>query len=383
MKRLLLCLLVMLLPCCVLGEELRVFPAGNDFDRVKLRQSPGGRVIGQYYADVHVAPLEQRGDWTRISIGGYEGWMMTEFLPAITDEWLAENDWRGQGMIGALYCDAETRAPLPLFSAPDADADALCLMAQQDSIRVLGTIDDDWLHILHRNSEGTETYGFASAWDVTWTDNFSGADVDTGDPAQRLNLRTSPSTSGERNLELYSGVRVAYLFDNHVNGDGWSKVRVGFLTGYVKDDYLNDASAGVLAYEPPLCLMPDGCSAQVLGVQGDQLYVKLLDGDAFRLISRSDVSRYTPRSARTTACVNCAVTIGDGISEYHLPEGHNVCIYGSFEPSTDRYVWGYILPQDPLLYVDFQIPDDTTWTSGYIPVDCVDFDPQLLAPSMQ
>lgn len=378
MKKLLL-ILLMLLPCCALAEELRIYQNTGAYDRVKLRESPGGRVIGQYYNDVLVTPIKREGDWTYISIGGREGWMMSEFLLPADEEWQESEVWAGQGISGAPY--PSQYGFHPLYATPDAGHDNITLWLQEVSIEVLGTVNDEWLHIRVRKGDQVH-YGYASAWAITWTENLAHADVDTGDAIQRLNLRDAPSTSAKKIAELYSGTRVHFLFDDHVNGDGWAKVRVGDLMGYVSEDYLNYASAGVLAYEPPLCLLENGLSAQVLAVRDGEVYVNPVAQDSdleYFWISRNSTSLYTPRSASTRAFTNREVAVIE--SDIVLPAGHPVAIYGSFNLEHDLHAWGYIRPADTQLYVDFQIPGNRYWTSGYLPVDSVDFDPLLLSPT--
>lgn len=380
MKKLLLVLL--LLPCCALAEELRVYQTTGEFERVKLREPPGGQVIGQYYNDVLVTSIKQEGKWTYISIGGREGWMMSEFLLPADEQWLADNSWRCQGTVAAPF--RATPDPLPdLYAEPRAGS-AVLLRLDTDIIEVLGTVDDDWLHLRVTRMDGQVVYGYASAWQLTWTDNLASADVDTGDAAQRLNLRDAPSTSARKLAELYNGTEVYFLFDNHTNGDGWVKVRVGGLTGYVSSEYLNYSSAGVLAFEPPLCLLENGHAAQVLAVRNDEVYVHPL-GDIYAKdyfwISRNSASCYTPRSASTRAVTNRKVAVIE--SDIVLPAGHPVDIYGSFNFEEDSHVWGYIRPGDTQLCVDFQIPSSRYNTNGYLPVDSVDFDPLLAAPTGQ
>lgn len=380
MKRLLVLLMVLMLPCCALGEILRVYQDSGPEDRVKLRESPGGRVIGQYYNDVLATPLEVQRGWTRISVGGREGWMMSEFLLPADEAWLEENDWRGQGMPGAVW-EGEGGL-LPVFAEPDNRSEAL-VQLPSGYLEVLATVNEDWLHVRHTAGNGEVTCGYASAWHITYTDNMSGADVDTGDANERLNLRDAPSTSARKAAELYSGTRVLFLFDDHVNGDGWSKVRVGELTGYVKSEYLNYSSAGVLDFEPPLGLLTDGRPVQVLAVSGNEVLVQPLGSRSTKLISRRSISRYTPKSASTAAVTTGAVwlTDNDGEPLYALPAGHPVHIYGSRSSVTSQSAYGCIHPEDTHLYVDIQIPGTSVWTSGYVPVSCVRFDPLLLSPA--
>ena len=126
--------------------------------------------------------------------------MMSEFLLPADEEWQASEGWAGQGVIAAPFRAAPDTLP-DLYAEP-VDTSAVLLRLDTDMIEVLGTVDDDWLHLRVTRMDGQVVYGYASAWQITWTENLATADVDTGDAVQRLNLREAPSTSARKRAEL-------------------------------------------------------------------------------------------------------------------------------------------------------------------------------------
>ena len=54
---------------------------GKDLDaRVKLRETPKGKIIGQYYYGAHYTADEEKNGWVHVTIGGRSGWMMKSYL---------------------------------------------------------------------------------------------------------------------------------------------------------------------------------------------------------------------------------------------------------------------------------------------------------------
>ena len=62
-------------------SEGMVSAASKDFDaRVKLRETPKGKVIGQYYNGTHYTADKEKNGWVHVTIGGRSGWMMKSYL---------------------------------------------------------------------------------------------------------------------------------------------------------------------------------------------------------------------------------------------------------------------------------------------------------------
>ena len=84
-RKILFCIVIILLTGIVLAQassiaEGIVSVAGNYDARVKLRETPGGKIIGQYYSGTHYSADEEKDGWVHITIGGRSGWMMKSYL---------------------------------------------------------------------------------------------------------------------------------------------------------------------------------------------------------------------------------------------------------------------------------------------------------------
>ena len=70
--------------------------------------------------------------------------------------------------------------------------------------------------------------------------------VNNPNPRDRLNLRTSPSSTSGSQGKYYNGVQVTPL---EFLGSGWIKVQIGSLTGYMDSVYI---STGYVASAMPV-----------------------------------------------------------------------------------------------------------------------------------
>ncbi len=291
------------------ATEAITFNLGGDLDRVKLRAAPStdAAVLGQYFAFVKTEVLAEDGEWWRVRIGDREGYMMSRFL---TKD-VPDNDTFVQGQSGRV-CTGN--ASEPLYAAPTTDASVLTVM-DAGNLYVLGTVNGDWLHVLYRAEGAQPVTGYASGADIAMTENLATVAVNTGSETARLNLRALPSQSAVSLGLFFSGTEMDRLFDDHVNGDGWTLVRIGGLVGYATDTFLTSADEGGLAYRPPLsgtkyASVPvfDGPYAQeasdsvterdvfaVLGVCGARYYIRVLTGEAerFGYVESKDVRGVT------------------------------------------------------------------------------------------
>lgn len=416
MKRLLILMLLLclLLPCLpALGEATRAqitIDGGAYDDRVKLRDRPGtdGAVLGQYFAHTLVEVLEAGNTWSRVRIGGArEGYMMSKFLSYDIGEDAAANE----GIPGSVHSGTQADGTLTLYSAPAADASALLSMpAGAFYVRVLGTIDENWLHIRCENGQtGERVSGFASILHITQTENMSTAVVDTGDAAQKLNLREKPEGNARVIARFFSGAAVYLLFDNHVNGDGWTHVLSGDITGYMKSDLLDQSSGGTHAFALPL-IAPKRADAPLYAAYNDNTPCAALPGNARFCVACERGERYllrletnepyayqyvwaekadirpVTRSARVAASAARETVLywrdGDGRlnASATVLKGAQMYVYGSYNPSSGAVSAQYIEPMDEYLQVEAYVQaDNETWYSGvYVKSADVDYDRALL-----
>lgn len=217
---------------------------GGNMYRVKLRKSAGtdSAVIGQYFVSVEVNVISENNGWAHVTIGGREGYMMSKFLKT-PDGWYCEGN-----PCAAVYPDAD--GLIGVYAEPKAGSKEICRVTNDTgySLRVIGTIDDNWLHIMKIEANGDKVYGYASSTAITQSDNYATA-ITTADS---VNVRAAPSKDSDKLGQLFAGVTVNRLFDNHVESDGWEKIRIGSVIGYIDKEYLGYYSAGYDAYVPPV-----------------------------------------------------------------------------------------------------------------------------------
>ena len=104
-------------------------------------------------------------------------------------------------------------------------------------MQVLGTVSQEWLHVRYTSPEGSATCGFASALGITWPEEISRLQVDTGGTNEKLHLRAEPSKSAE-SLGLYYSGAVVYALIEDSPTRGWTHVRVGENVGYMLSSQL-------------------------------------------------------------------------------------------------------------------------------------------------
>ena len=230
MRRVMILLLCLLLPWVALGEDNAQIVSFSTFtERVKLREQPNdtARVLGQYYGGQPVEILEDGKSWKMVSIGGRTGYMMQKYLTDLTGEAAAP-----EGVI--RYPEAD--GTLPLYDQAGGTGRVIARM-QGGVLQVLGTVSQEWLHVRYTSPEGSVTCGFASALGITWPEEVSRLQVDTGGTNEKLHLRAEPSKSAE-SLGLYYSGAVVYALIEDSPTRGWTHVRVGENVGYMLSSQL-------------------------------------------------------------------------------------------------------------------------------------------------
>ena len=125
---------------------------------------------------------------------------------------------------------------LPLYDQAGGTGRVIARM-QGGVLQVLGTVSQEWLHVRYTSPEGSVTCGFASALGITWPEEISRLQVDTGGTNEKLHLRAEPSKSAE-SLGLYYSGAVVYALIEDSPTRGWTHVRVGENVGYMLSSQL-------------------------------------------------------------------------------------------------------------------------------------------------
>ncbi len=384
-------------------SQARTHRLGGELDRVRLRDRPStnGKVLGQYFSGVLVEILEQRGDWQRVRIDDREGFMMRKFLTAE----IGGTESADEGVPGLVDYAGKDEA-LPLYDRPDSDSGVLAYAEVNSLLRVLGTIDEEWLHVRCDAQQDRSVYGYVSGRGVTLPDNSSSYVIDTGEAGRMLDLKAAPSEASEAVGRYFSGTRVSALFDHHTNDDGWEKVRIGDAVEYAPSKDLDHSSGGTQDFYPPLSKalrvsLPlfdefDGTEAvdtlnqneafSVLEVRGGRYYIQIETEEPFQYrygyVRKEDVQDVT-RSASAVGTIReeqaLYFTDREGRflpSGFIAPAGAKVWIFGSVSDGEQTMFSNYIDPDDRWLSCSVEIRAFEE-VFACVPRDAVQYDQDL------
>lgn len=415
MKKWLTCMLIICALLCAAeglaaGQEnnvYRIMSLQTYDSRVKLRRRPSteSEILGQYFAGTEITVFTFEGDWVYGSIGGRTGYMMRKFLSP------ADADHLNGCPIGCALYEDDFGQGIQVREQPNRSSAAVMTLAKMDGVTVMGTVGEDWLHIAFRRGTNT-VYGFVPSDQITQVDNFASAVVNSKKADETVNIRKSPSREGQVLGKLFSGVRVNRLFDDHVAGDGWDRVRVGPVVGYIQESFLDYSSAGCPDYRPPMTELKDrnrplyADAARknqtgaldiydpfcVLGVFGGSYLVRVETwisedewGYDYGFLAMSDVKTRVTASVSTTGTLRREAPLywrngdAEGLRQVGLWEAGRVAfIYGSVDGWGNR-ISEYVSPDAEYLMVEVRDADGVNWF-GFVPVDAVEYDPGLNYP---
>ena len=410
-RKILFCLVLILLTGVIPVQagspaEGIVYIVGQDVDaRVKLRETPGGKVIGQYYGGTRYTADEEKDGWVHVTIGGRSGWMMKSYLQESIP--VAEN------------------APYGRIAYPDADG---CIgltdlegkehrIPRNTLLYVLGTIGKTYVHVEAHLQDNEILYGDCIMEKISWTDNLGQARIRSDRADLPVNVRADTDIRSASVCKLYPGTVADLIFDWHNSADGWHRVRNASVSGYVRDDYLDFSTGGEPLLIPqwgmlrqPSAIVSGSSVGEVnqadplfiLGITGSKkmpLYFcegrTWADDQTYEIIYFYIQQAYVEESGKGSISTLARVSRSGGTQAYHfddngdivpdnelglIPEGTEVQILTSFDQDGRRTGWGQYLTEGTV-WVSCEIPTEGTSYYGWlISVDDLSFDPRLLLP---
>ncbi|MGN0971378.1 MAG: SH3 domain-containing protein, partial [Aristaeellaceae bacterium] len=264
---------------------------------LNLREAPSGtaRVLTVIAPGTEVSILTQGSEWSKITHGGYTGYVMTKFLTI-----------GGSSVPEAPADAADTvtvhtgNGSLNLRESPDANARVLTVIPDGTQLERL-IAGSAWTKVRYGSHTGYVMTKFlqegASSGGSTQPQE-TAATVSTSDGGG-LNLRQSASASAQVLLVIPNGTGVTVL----EKGDTWCRITCQEQEGYVMTRYLSfgqtatpgaktgwivpDVTGGV-----NLRYMPD-TSGQVLAVLAPGTEVTVtLDGEVWSVVKAGDTTGY-------------------------------------------------------------------------------------------
>ena len=412
-KKIMFCFVLLLLVGISLAHansvtEGIVYITGQDIDaRVKLRETPKGKIIGQYYTGTHYTADEEKDGWVHVTIGGRTGWMMKSYLQ--------------EGVFPVYYAQTGTIA----YPDPDGYITLIDLEGKEHRIPentflyVLGTIGETYVHVEAHLQNKEILYGDCIMENISWTDNFRNARIRSDRADLPVNVRADTDIKSSSVCTLYPGTVVDLIFDYHNSADGWHRVRNGSVSGYVRDDYLDFSTGGEPLLIPqwgmlkqPSAIVSGSSVGEVyqndplfiLGITGNNkmpLYFcegrTWIDEQTYATIHFYIQQSYVEESGKGSISTLAQVSKSGGTQAYHfdnngkivpdnelgmIPEGTEVQILTSLDREGQRTGWNQYLTEGTV-WVSCEIPvGNQSYFGWLIPVDDLSFDPRLMLPSI-
>lgn len=235
----------------------------NPKDHLNLRDEPDetSLSLGKYFNGTRVIVhyVEEEIGWALVTIGTITGYMKAIYL-----EFGPEYEYPPSAM-PLMYLYNPNSSITSLLEMPTQSARAVGQYQNGAPVTVMG-YSSGWLHVIINGTMGFLPTAYAASVynpspipdTFSWngpTGVHSVADwplaptsfvVNNPNPRDRLNLRTSPSSTAGSQGKYYNGVQVTPL---EFLGSGWIKVRIGSLTGYMDSVYI---STGYVASAMPV-----------------------------------------------------------------------------------------------------------------------------------
>ena len=215
-----LCSLLLLSSAPALADTYATVRGGG----LNLRQTASldAKVLGQYPTGTWVTIHEQGDTWSRVTVNGKSGYMMTKYLSSGASN-------------GKLYVRTNTGIGLNLRSAPSTEGDIITSFKPGTQVKVLKR-GNGWHYVSVDGKEGYMSSKFLSAYNVSYTK-----------PVKSFTATLKNINGGSVvNFRLYPGMKTkiigVYPVGTKVTvlemGDNWSKVEIDGKTGYVSTYFL-------------------------------------------------------------------------------------------------------------------------------------------------
>ena len=273
----------------------------NPADRLNLRTKPSEEAptLGKYYTGTFVEVLEDdNSGWVKVRFCNLEGYMMKKYLA------FGEDRGNVRSALPGVKINNAGGTGLNLRETQSVNSLSLGLYKNGETVLVFG-VDETWCHVQVDGKIGfmlREKLSPILAYHNNTTnsaDNKSipAAMVNNLNPEDRLNLRTAPSTDAPTLGKYYNGTQVELL---STEKNGWIKVRIGNLDGYMLAEFLKSDPYHVVNSVLPsfnvnsgtglnlresqslnsksLGLYKDGDSGWVYGVGETWCHVRTFDG---------------------------------------------------------------------------------------------------------
>lgn len=215
-----LCSLVLLSSVPAMAETYATVRGGG----LNLRQTASleAKVLGQYPTGTWVTIHEQGDTWSRVTVNGKSGYMMTRYLSSGASK-------------GTLYVRTNTGIGLNLRNAPGTHGDIITSFKPGTAVTVLER-GNGWHKVSVNGQEGYMSSKYLTANNISYTKPVTAftATLKNINGGSVVNFRLYPGMK-TKIIGVYPvGTKVKVL----EMGENWSKVEINGVTGYVSTYFL-------------------------------------------------------------------------------------------------------------------------------------------------
>jgi len=208
-------------------------------ERLNLRASPSaqGDLLGLYYSGTQVESLEEAdAGYVKVEIGGVAGYMAGDYL--ITREEAirryGEESTFFSGRAAQVNLSGMWMSRLPLYAQADTKSERLSLLLNGAQVELLGILADEWAYIA-AVINGERRLGYVQLDALTDVGEYQALIIAGEKADSRLILYSWPNTKAKQLMSLKNGTACFNLFGRSVGG--WRKVRVGGVSGWIRELY--------------------------------------------------------------------------------------------------------------------------------------------------
>ena len=210
--------LVLALACTGVCETLYVDNQETDKvypERLNLRteHSKNGAILGLYYTGAQVEAQGTEGDYTKVTVGGVDGYMASEYLITAEQAVARYGEDSGFGSCRAALVDlcGLWENETDLLEAPDKTSQLLLTLHHGDAVRLVGIYGEQWAYVAVE-ADGETVLGYTPLESLIDVQGYRVMIVASGKADSRVILYDAPNAKAKEIMSLKNGTPCLALF---------------------------------------------------------------------------------------------------------------------------------------------------------------------------
>ncbi|MCL2080177.1 MAG: SH3 domain-containing protein [Oscillospiraceae bacterium] len=218
---------------------------------LRASASTSSSILSTLTKDTNVEVFANESDgWSRVRVSGVRGYIKTELLTEASSA-------SSEGPIAVL----KTVGTVNLRARASTSSSIIAELSKDTLVDVYA-YEDDWSRVRVNGANGYIRSDLLASANASLTPAIATVEI-----SGTINLRSGPSTSANLLRELKPGA-VVEILENESNG--WSKVRVSGVNGYIRSDLLGVSAMGpveLIDWSEAIKLVPMHTDVRVIDVR--------------------------------------------------------------------------------------------------------------------